>query len=242
MLLLLSDIRKKLMGLWFALLLPSFFFFLLQTLAGKYNGIESRAWIWIFTLWLPGTTLLFVSALAIPNRGKMVMQAVFRGVAGLALFFGLAVWLTQALRAAGMGGYSLSEGLARSYVYLLPLQALLLGVWGLLFFKKESLLLPSAENLRKHAQHRLEAFQKNGSTLQQRALDLFVAGDLSAMIELLNEVLQDSKHADTALMLKSRLIRLQKKTGMGVVNDEDAGIEYNKISLAALELVEALGA
>jgi len=240
MLLLLSDIRKKLMGLWFALLLPSFFFFLLQILAGKYSGMEGLALVWIFAQWLPGTILLFVSALAIPNRGKMVIQSVFRGVAGLTFVFGLAVWLTQALRAAGMGGYSLSEGMARSYAYLLLLQALLLSVWGLLFFKKESLLLPSAENLRKHAQNRLETFKKDGAPIQQRALDLFVAGDLPAMLELLVEALQDSKDSDTILMLKSRLIRLQKKTGMGVVSDEDAGIEYNKISLAALELVEAI--
>ena len=240
MLLLLSDIRKKLMSLWFALMFPSFLFFLLQMLAGKYQDMEGQAWVWIFAQWLPGAIVLFVSALVLPNRGKMVLQSVFRGVAGLNFVFGMAVWLTQAGAAAGTAGYSLSESLARSYAYLLPLQALLLGVWGLLFFKKDSLLLPSAENLRAHAQNRLETLKKDGSPMQQRALDLFVAGDLPAMLDLLNEVLQDSQHSDSALMLKSRLIRLQKKTGMGVVNDEDAGIEYNKISLAALELVEAL--
>ncbi|HRK79935.1 MAG TPA: hypothetical protein PLZ12_00725 [Saprospiraceae bacterium] len=240
MLLLLSDIRKKLMALWFGLMLPSFLFFLLQMSAGKYQGMEGQAWLWIFVQWLPGAVVLFVSALALPNRGKMILRPVFLGVAGWSGLFGVVVWLAQAGTSAGAAGYSLSEAVARSYTYLLPLQAVLLGVWGLLFFKKESLLLPSAENQRAHAQNRLEAFQRQGAPVQQRALDLFVAGDLPAMLEVLNETLQNGPHSDSALMLKSRLIRLQKKTGMGVISDADAGIEYNKISLAALELVEVL--
>lgn len=240
MLLLLSDIRKKLMALWFGLMLPSFLFFLLQMSAGKYQGMEGQAWLWIFVQWLPGAGLLFFSALALPNRGKMVLRPVFLGVAGFSAFFGCVVWLAQAGASAGAAGYSLSEAVARSYAYLLPLQVVLLGVWGLLFFKKESLLLPSAGNLRAHAQNRLEKFKRGGSPVQQRALDLFVAGDLPAMLEVLNEALENGPHSDTAMMLKSRWIRLQKKTGMGVVSDEDAGIEYNKISLAAMELVEAL--
>ncbi len=88
MLLLLSDIRKKLMSLWFALMFPSFLFFLLQMLAGKYQDMEGQAWVWIFAQWLPGAIVLFVSALALPNRGKMVLQSVFRGVAGLNFVFG----------------------------------------------------------------------------------------------------------------------------------------------------------
>ncbi|MCB0545513.1 MAG: hypothetical protein KDC70_18445, partial [Saprospiraceae bacterium] len=61
MLVLLADTRKKLLWLWLGFTAFIMLLFFLQTLAGKYEDIESKAWGWVFAHLLPTLLLLFAA-------------------------------------------------------------------------------------------------------------------------------------------------------------------------------------
>ncbi len=242
--LLLTDVRKKLLAIWLSFSALLLIFFLLQALSGKYAGIESVAWIWIFVQLMPGLALLLAVTLFQLKRGKAILRWVFWAVAGLMVLFLLFVLVSLAGISGGAGGQSLRDGFTGSYRYLLPMQGLVLAVLGLLFFKKERLFLPDEKLLRGHAQELLSKAAETGSLDRQRAIDLFVAADMPGMLDFLAEKIGVRGNADyrlnEVLMLKNRLAILQREAGLGIADDRETRLEYNKICLAALELTQEL--
>lgn len=242
--LLLSDLRKKILLLWLLLSAVLLLFFLFQAQNGKYAGLESAAWTWIFVQLLPGLTLLLAATLFRFNQGKVVLKWVFWTISGLSVLFLLFVIFTLLSVSGGAAGLSLEEGFARSYRYLLPLQGLLLAVFAVLFFKKDSLFQPGEGVLRSHAQQLLDQAKTAGSLDRQRALELFVAADMPAMLDFIEEKMRAKSPAHTSfnevLLLKNNLVVLRKNTDMGRLSAEESRREYQRICVAAMGLVEEL--
>jgi len=242
--LLLTDVRKKLLAIWLSFSALLLIFFLLQALSGKYAGMESVAWIWIFVQLMPGLALLLASTLFHLKRGKAILRWVFWAIAGLIVLFLLFVLVSLAGISGGAGGQNLRDGFTESYRYLLPIQGLVLAVLGVLFFKKERLFLPDEKLLRGHAQQLLSKAAETGSLDRQRAIDLFVAADMPAMLDFLAEKIAAKGNAehrlDEVLLLKNRLARLQQDTGLGIADDRETRLEYNRVCLAALELTQEI--
>ncbi len=169
--LLLTDVRKKLLALWLIFSSMLLLFFLLQVLNGKYADLESSAWIWIFIQLLPGLGLLLSATLLHSNRGKAILRGAFWAITGLTTLFLLFVLTSLAGISSGSAGQSLSKGFAGSYRYLLPMQGFVLTVFAVLFFKKESLFVPDE----KAGRPLLRLLAKANSLDRQRVNDLFVA-------------------------------------------------------------------
>jgi len=238
--LLLTNVRKKLLALWLIFSAVLLLFFLLQVLNGKYEGMESRAWIWIFVQLLPGLTLLLIATLLHLNRGKAILHGVFWAITGLTALFLLFVLVSLAGISGGQAGQSLEYGLMGSYRYLLPMQGLVLAVFGVLFFKKESLFIPDKESLGGLAQELLSKAKETGAIDRQRAIDLFVAADMPGMLDFLEikirEKESDQNRLNEVFLLKNNLAHLRRHANYGVTDDRETRREYNRICLAALEL------
>ncbi|MFN4256478.1 MAG: hypothetical protein ACK4Q5_15865 [Saprospiraceae bacterium] len=244
MLLLLSDVRKKLLALWLGFTALLLLFFLLQFLNGKYADIEGVAWTWVFAQLLPGLGVLWAATLLNLNAGKAILRWAFWGIAGLAGLFLVFVLVSLVGISGGSAGLSLTEGFEDSYRYLLPLQGLVLAVFGLLFFKKESIFQPNANILRDHVGQQLAKAQAAGQHDRQHALELCAAGDLPAMLDFLEQKLTENKPAANRLndliLLKNQLANLRRQSDLGLADPKDTNREFNRVCVAALGLVELI--
>ena len=238
----LSDVRKKLLALWLTFSAMLLLFFLLQVLNGKYAGMESAAWVWIFAQLFPGMALILAATLLQLNRGKPILRWVFWGVAGLSTLFLFFVLISLIGISGGSAGQSLREGFAGSYRYLLPMQGLLLAVFGVLFFKKESLFLPDERLLQGHAQLLLAKAADDGALDRQRALELFIAADMPAMLDFLDEKFReknpDHRCLNDVVVLKSRIANLRRHSKIDKLSTEEIQKENNRIRATALRLAE----
>lgn len=244
MLLLLTEVRKKLLALWLVFAVLLLLFFLLQFLNGKYADIESTAWTWVFAQLLPGLGVLLVATLLNLNAGKAILRWAFWGIAGLTGLFLVFVLVSLVGISGGSAGQSLAAGFADSYQYLLPLQGLVLAVFGLLFFKKGSIFQPNENILRGHAGQQLAKAQASGQLDRQRALELFAAGDLPAMLDFLEQKLPENNRAanrsNDLILLKNQLATLRRQSDLGIADSKDTNREYNRICVAALGLAELI--
>ena len=238
---LLSDVRKKVLLLWLIFSAMLLLFFLIQVQNGKYEGMETTAWLWIFVQLLPGLSLLLAANLLRFHAGKTILNWVHWSIFSLACLFLLFVLFTLLQVSAGAAGLSLEKGFTRSYGYLLPLQALLLAVFGVLFFKKESLFQPNETLLRGHAQQLLDQATEANALDRRRALEFFVAADMEGMLDFLKEKMKNNSNLNDVLLLKNNLVLLQRNTDMGRMSLEESRREYNRICIAALGLVEKVG-
>lgn len=236
-----SEARKKLLLLWLIFTALLLVFFLLQFLNGKYAGMETTAWAWYFLQILPGLALLLVAELLNLNRGKIIVRWAFWAILALAGLFLMAVLVSLAGISGGSSGKNLSDAFADSYFFLGVLQAVVLAAFGVLFFKKEIIFPPKKKQLLEHAQTLLDTAQKSGELDRCRAIELFFADDLPAMLDFLEEKLRakNPKHGrlNDLFLLKNQLTRVRRDAGFGVSTEADAGLNYNRICLTALELV-----
>ncbi len=242
--LLLSDVRKQLLVLWLVFSTAILLFFLAQAQNGKYLDMETTAWGWVFAQLLPGLIMLIAATLIRFNSGKTVLKWAFWVVFGLTALLLLFVMFTLLRVSGGAAGLSLEDGFARSYRYLLPLQGLLLAIFGVLFFKKENLFQPSEALLRGHAQQLLAQATDTGAVDRRQALELFVAADMPALLGFLEEKVRVKSTPDHSLnevlLLKNNLVLLRKNTDMGRLTAEETRKEYQRICVAALGLIEEL--
>jgi hypothetical protein len=242
--LLLSDVRKQLLVLWLVFSTAILLFFLAQAQNGKYLDMETTAWGWVFAQLLPGLIMLIAATLIRFNSGKTVLKWAFWVVFGLTALLLLFVMFTLLRVSGGAAGLSLEDGFARSYRYLLPLQGLLLAIFGILFFKKENLFQPSEALLRGHAQQLLAQATDTGAVDRRQALELFVAADMPALLGFLEEKVRVKSTPDHSLnevlLLKNNLVLLRKNTDMGRLTAEETRKEYQRICVAALGLIEEL--
>ncbi|MBK6995299.1 MAG: hypothetical protein IPH31_10350 [Lewinellaceae bacterium] len=211
-------------------------------LNGKYADLESSAWIWIFIQLLPGLGLLLSATLLHSNRGKAILRGAFWAITGLTTLFLLFVLTSLAGISSGSAGQSLSKGFAGSYRYLLPMQGFVLTVFAVLFFKKESLFVPDEKALVGLAQDLLAKAKVAGAIDRQRVIDLFVAADMPAMLDLLEMKIrakQSAQHRlNEVLLLKNSIAHLRRHADYGITDDRETRREHNRICLAALELTE----
>lgn len=242
--LLLSDVRKKLLLLWLSLSVVLLLFFLVQAQHGKYDGIEGTAWGWVFAQLLPALCILLAATLARRHTGKTVLRWVYRSIMALAALVLVFVLLTLLGISGGSAGLSLEEGFSRSWRYLLPLQALLCAVLGVLFFKKESIFLPNEALLRNHADQLLRQAEGPEALGRRRALELFVAAEMPALLDFLEETIRGGSANTTALndvlLLKNNFTLLRKNTDMGLLSVEESRREYQRICVATISIIERI--
>jgi len=238
---LLSEVRKKLLLIWLSFSALLLIFFLLQILNGKYAGMENIAWGWIFAQLLPGLVLLLAATLLHLNRGKYLLYWVSWAIAGLSAFYLFFVLVSLAGISGGSAGQSLEEGFVGSYRYLLPLQVLVLAAFSVLFFKKESLFQPNEAKMRDHAQALLAKSTSAENSDRRAALEFFVAADLPAMLDYLEQKIRakipPDKIPPDVLMLKNKLTEYQKNILFDLISRDEARKEYAHICYAALGLV-----
>ncbi|HRI59565.1 MAG TPA: hypothetical protein PK228_07570, partial [Saprospiraceae bacterium] len=191
MLILLADTRKKLLWLWLGFTAVLVLLIFVQTLTGKFEDIEGQAWAWVFVNLLPGLSLLFAAVLLNKNPSKVLLRATFRAVYFGALAYLLLLTVTLFALPVATANWSIEEYLAKTYIWLLPFQAVLLISFTMMYFRKEPLFRPSAAIIQQYVSVKAEYARRVGNASQMRAFDLLVAdGGLGPTLEYLRTYLK----------------------------------------------------
>ncbi|MBV6442836.1 MAG: hypothetical protein DYG98_07220 [Haliscomenobacteraceae bacterium CHB4] len=239
MLILLADTRKKLLWLWLGFTAVLVLLVFVQTLAGKYEGIEAQAWGWAFVQLLPALLLLFLAVLLNKNPSKVLMRATFLLVYFGALTYLLLVAVTLFALPVATGNWSIEEYLAKSYLWLVPFQIILLAAFSLLYFRKESLFRPNPAIMQQYVAKKAEFAQRTGHVAQVQAFQLLVGDNgLGATLEHLRGHLQSEGNA--IVVLQNQHNEWIKQRDLNLLPPDALQRELNRLTMATIGFVEKM--
>lgn len=239
MLVLLSDTRKKLFWLWIGFTAALIALVFVQTIAGKFESIETSVWTWAFVQLLPALVLLFAAVILNKNPSKVLLRATFRAVYAGALAYLLLLLLTLLALPFATLNWSIEEYFAKSYTWLLPFQAILLLAFSFLYFRKEPLFRPNAAIMQEYVAKKAEFAQRSGNVSQVQAFDLLISdGGVGAALELLREQLKTD--TNEVLVLQNQYANWQKQRDLNLMPPDALQRELNRLTMATIDYVEKL--
>jgi CRISPR/Cas system-associated endoribonuclease Cas2 len=239
MLVLLADTRKKLLWLWLAFTTILSILFLIQTISGKFEDIEIKAWLWLFINVLPCLVLLFVAVLLNKNPSKVLLISTFRAVYGSAWAYLLLLLVTLLALPFATVNSSIEDYLKDAYLWLIPFQIILMVVFSLLYFRKETLLRPNATIMQEYVSKKAEFAKRAGNDSQNTAFNALINNeDLTEVLTHLRTQLKDSKN--DIIVLQSQYTNWQKERDLNLSPPDVLQRELNRLTMAVVNYIEDL--
>lgn len=235
-----SDTRSKCWRAWRSLPPLLLVLFFIQTVSGRLSPEAPRAWMWLFVCLLPGLSVLWGSMLLNRHPAKLIVQPVHSALVWSTwLYLALVLLTPLAEPFAQLNGQSTVAFLQQSYLWLLPLQALLLAAYALAFVRKEALFRPDARLIAAYAE---EKASRAASNIQKQLLGLVAAGDPGAALLLASEHLEKTGSADAqaVVLLRGELASLQRNRDLNLIDPDTAQRQLNRIAMSLLNLTENL--
>lgn len=242
MLLLLSEIRKKLLWTWLILSAPTLILLTIQELNGVFVGAGGTPWIWAVLNLLPGFGFLLLAAILNLNPGKHIWKPVFRIILVITAAYLLWVLLTALGMRARPESQSLIDYFRQAGYRPAAFQLVLLGVFGLLFLRRETTFVPNEKIVGEHAAKALVKAKDIKNLPRAEALELFVLAKFPDLFSALNQFFAGKKPAvlnDLAL-LQNQYTENRRQLGLGVSDPKAAQREFNRIALALLSIIEKM--
>jgi len=138
---------------------------------------------------------------------------------------------------AGSAEQSLASYFQQSYKWLLPFQALLMIIFALLFFRKEAMFRPNEQMIKGYLSKEIERASTKNNLLQQQGYELLVASNYTDLFKTLREQLKEETVQTELLMLETQYNDWQKKTTLGLVDNKEAQLTINRITMALIQLI-----
>jgi Effector-associated domain 11 len=239
----LIDARSKLLKWWFWLCMPILVLVFIQTINGKYTGISGQIWLWVMLIVLPGALLLMVHTWLNRSPAKLIHPNAYKALLALeVLYLGTAFMSIIAAQAAvEQQEIGLDQYFSETYIYLGPLNALVVIGSLLFFYKKESLFRPNPAIIMETAGKKAFEAKKKGLTLRSSCYDAVANNDLVSAFAQMQTHFEARKNQDALdgnILLKSRLNQLLKNRDLNLVEPEAAQITLNQITVAILSTIE----
>jgi hypothetical protein len=239
MLILLADTRKKLLWLWLIFSIITILLVLIQTIAGKYEEMLGTTWLWVFVNLLPSLLLLFVAVLLNKNPSKVLLINTFRAVYASAWAYLLLLLLTLLALPFATANYSIEAYLKDAYLWLLPFQIILLIVFCLLYFRKETLFRPNAAIMQEYVNKKAEFAQRTGNDNQINAFNALINDDdLSDVLTVLRTHLTDDKNS--IILLQGQYAHWQEQRDLNLTPPDALQRELNRLTMAIINYIEEL--
>ena len=222
MLTLITKIKKQLLWLWVGFSIPVLLLVFIQTIAGKYAEIETTPWMWTGVNLLPGFILLMYGAVRNKNAGKFIQTFIYRIIFVAVVAYLILILMTLIAMTAGSAEQSLVDYFQQSYQWLLPFQVLLLGVFGLLYFREEPMFLPNEKIIKEHVIKEMKKVDVKNNQLKQEGFELLQANNYSELFELLQQQkgTVDEDEETKLLMLKTQYNKWENDTSLGLLDQK----------------------
>ncbi len=242
MLVLVKNIRKKLLFLWVGFSVPILLLVILQTITGKFDSVLGIAWVGVNLL--PVLMLLFIGAMQNKQGNKVIFRYIFWIILVFSIMYLSLLLLTQFGLSARPIGQTVNSYFLQSYKWLVPFQIFLLLVFSALFYRRQALFQPNEKIIKNHLKEKAKAAHNQNKTFQEEAFDKLSESDFENLFEQLKQhtkdVINDSEKFNDTILLQSRYSEWKKKTEMDLINTREAQIILNQISMALVNLIDEL--
>ncbi|MFK7806212.1 MAG: hypothetical protein AB8F74_00295 [Saprospiraceae bacterium] len=242
MLTLITKIRKQLLWIWIGFSMPVLVLIFIQTIAGKYVEIEMVPWIWVGVNLIPGFLVLMFGAMQNKNAGKFIQTFIYRIIVIAVIAYLGTILTTLLTMTAGTTEQSIADYFQQSYQWLLPFQLLLMVVFALLYFRKEAMFRPNEKMIKEHVTKEMKKATQKNNLAQQQAFELLVANNYSDLFQSLNQQFENEnpQRNTQLLLLQTQHNDWEKKTSLGLVDNKEAQLTINRISMALIQLIRTL--
>lgn len=240
---LLPNIRNGCLIIWISISFISLTILFLQTLSGLLLGMVSIAWIWELVNIGPGLLILIYSLMQqvlplkfIPEFKARALKAgtyVYGGLILLIIF--LEPWVMVNTE------HSLQQYLVVSLWLLVPGNILLTLSYYWSFVAKGG-TGPSQQQILAVAKGYAEKWGRKGNEQKKSYFEAIASGDLQETLSALNDWFSklNDKHLNDIILLQSELNTVQRSINLNLVDRSEAQISINRITVALLNLIEAL--
>ena len=242
MLILLKDTKRNLLWLWLGFSIPVLLLVLIQTISGKFEGIEGTAWTWVAINLFPVLGLLLFGAIQNKYPGKPIQIFIFRIIWITSFLFLLLLLMTLLGMTAGTANQSIESYLNQSYKWLLPFQILLIGIFFLLYFKKRSIFQVNEKILKNHIQSKANKAKQQANLPQQQAFDQLQAGNYTQLFDHLQNHFNDTssdEHTAT-VVFQSRYNKWKNDTDLDVVDKAEAQRSLNELVVSLADFISKM--
>lgn len=234
---LVSDVRSALLKYWSPFTGLIVLIVVLQIILRRYEGeILIPIW-WLLICFGPGSALLFGSTWLNKFPKKLISPEAYRNLVGITFLHCMLAFLSLIMMPFDLHIISAGSYLLKTLLWLsLSNGALIIG-YGFLFFRKENVIMPNEEIIRQVAKSESRKAEVKGKTIRQHCLDLIANGDLRSALPLIKEqLLKDDDKLNQIIIIESRLSVVDNQINMSTIDLESAQIEFNRITLALLNL------
>lgn len=231
-------LRTALIGLGLSLMLV-----FAQTVGGALSGLIVQGWGWTLLVLLPPFLMLWASAMLNRYPAKILHpgghQALFWGTLAYYTFI-LITLLAEPL--ATREDLSIEAYLAQSLWWLLPLQALLIVGYWLVFYRKDSIFKANEKIILDFAEQKANEWKEKGHVLRHQCFELVAANDMPAVFEKIRSELEKSGSdaLKEVVMYQGQFTSLSRERDLNTIDPEKAKIELNRIVQGVLNLIEKL--
>ena len=244
MLVLLKNIRKKLLVLWAGFSIPVLLLVFTQTIMGKFGEIVGEIWIWVAVNLLPVLALLFIGVIQNKHGDKVIQRFVFRIILGFSILYLILLLMTQLGLSARSVEQSIHSYFMQSYKWLVPFQLLLISVFTLLFYRKQTVFQPSEQIIKNHFKEKAKSADSQNNAFQKEAFDKLIDRNFVGLFEQIKlhtkETIDDSDKFNETILLQGQYNQWKKDTDMNLIDTKDAQITINRISMALVNLIDEL--
>ncbi len=214
-----------------------------QTVGGILAGIVAQGWGWALLVLLPALLTLWASALLNRYPAKIIHPTAHQSLVWGSWAYQWFILLTLLAEPfATREALSIVEYLAQSLWWLLPMQALLLLGYWLVFYRKDLIFKPNEKIILDSAAQKAADSKEKGNLLQQQCFELVAANDLPGVFAKMKETFGKTGGSDfqESILLQGQFTALSKEKEMNMVDPGKAQIELNRIAMAVLNLVEKM--
>lgn len=214
-----------------------------QSTMGQYQEMLPNIWAWASLLLLLPWAVLLLSSWLGKRPQKMVPRQNRQLIGYLSILYLLALLLTIFFSELGAQrmAISLRAYFNTSYYWLMLPAILLTASFYATLIRAVAKYMPNTHLIKEQATVLQAQAKEKGAHKRAQLFALIAEGQLSTALEHLSQLLQgDDEQYKYSLLLQSQWQQWQQESQMGLLEDAEAQLRLNKITMASLNLIANL--
>lgn len=214
-----------------------------QTIGGKLSDVVAEGWAWALLVLLPALLSLWASAMLNRYPAKIIHPTAHQSLvlgSWAYILFTLLTLLAEPF--ATREKLSILGYLAQSLYWLLPMEALLLVGYWLVFYRKDLIFKPDERIILDFAAKKAAEWKDKGHLLREQCFELVAANDLPDAFAKMRETFGKTGGDDLkeTILLQGQFTALEQARALNVADPAKAQIDLNRIGMSVLNLVEKM--
>lgn len=237
---LLSITKRLCLRIWLGFFAVLLTITLVQTITGAVAKMTVVAWSWLLLTTLPGLLFLMIAVMRDRQSARVIPRFNHRTLIwSTAAYLSLVLLTLLAEEWATREELSMVEYRNQSFLWLAPLEVLLLTGYAISLWSKNTNFLSRQHDIGEVAEKEAELWAERHNSFREKAFEHIKKGEIGTAISLTVAHIEQTDIGDLneGIHLQSRYQEHQRNKRMNIITNEHAETERNKITLALMELI-----